>query len=221
MTLARWYHSLVRTRPDLYRAIYDFNVYPHRWVHASWLETPAPAVLESHPHTRRRLSAYYCQHFGLAETHWDFTALSTRLALLPADSVLRLAQTVGAVRLSHRLARVIARDERRAVITAIGETAFSYALRRARPLTSTDAAAGETNPASSLTDDILSAGWHSLTTVIAAEPPPVQQRFRLKLPRSLELAHASPDEAAAAEEWKRLQPIAQEILSPEESRCLA
>ncbi len=220
MTLARWYHSLVRTRPDLYRAIYDFNAYPHRWVHASWLETPAPAVLEAHPHTRRRLSASYCQHFGLTETHWDFTAPSTRLALLPANSVLRLAHTVGATRLAHRLARVIARDERRDVIAAIGETAFAYALRRARPLTSTEVPASETNSTSSLTDDIFSAGWYSLTTVIGAEPPAVQQRFRLKLPRSLELADTSSD-ATAAEEWKRIQAIAQEILSPEELRCLA
>ena len=221
MTLARWYHSLVRTRPDLYRAIYDFNAYPHRWVHTSWLDTPAIPELERHATTRNRLSTHYRRHFGLAENHWDFTTPSTRIALLPVGSLQKLACTVGATHQAHRLARIIAREARRDIITAIGEAAFGFALRRGRQLTSTDTTAGSGSTPASLTDDILSTGWHTLTTVLSAEPSAVQQRFRLKLPRSLALPPAESASTAAAVSWKLVQPIAQETLSPEELRCLA
>ena len=31
MNSPRWFRTLVAGNPDLYRAIYDWNAYPHRW----------------------------------------------------------------------------------------------------------------------------------------------------------------------------------------------
>ncbi len=72
MSTHAWFRSLVTGRPDLYRTIYDWNVYPHRWLLPAWMDgggLPEPVVklLESSPAGRERLGRHYRRALGLEE----------------------------------------------------------------------------------------------------------------------------------------------------------
>ncbi len=225
MSTARWFRSLVTTRPDLYRAIYDWNVYPHRWALPARLEAfaaavpaPALALLEKTPAGRARLGRHTRRSLGLEEMFWDFESASRRLALLPASALARLAHTAGAALHWPRLARIVAKAERRALTEGIGESAYVFAMRRGRLLVAPAGLVPAEDPAPPLAEAIPVAGWRALAAVLGAEPAALQSRFLLKTPPGLEF---SPPEIDADAAWAFLEPIARETLTAEERRCFA
>ncbi len=224
MSTARWLRSLVTANPDLYRAIYDWNVYPHRWALPAWLDdsaAPVVSLLEKTPRGRQRLGAHYRRTLGLEEMVWDFQTPSRRLALLSAVTLARLAHFAGAALHWPRLARVVTKDDRRAVTDAIGDDAYAFAMRRGRQLAGPDGLDALGLPENSLSADISQTGWQTLLTCLGPEPAALHQRFRLKTPRDLALSTGVSTEESSARAWTFLQPITQEIFSPEERRCFA
>lgn len=228
MSTHAWFRSLVTGRPDLYRTIYDWNVYPHRWLLPAWMDgggLPEPVVklLESSPAGRERLGRHYRRALGLEEMVWDFQPEARRLALLGAPTLDRLARFAGAAVEAHRLARVIAKEDRRALTERIGDDAYGFALRRGRLLTSsgvsgTDAAL----TAAALGAEVLRAGWATLSACLGREPEALRRRLRLKAPREQALFSAEPPTPeAAAEAWRLLKPITSDVLTQEEARCFA
>jgi hypothetical protein len=225
MSTTRWIASLVRDQPDLYRTIYDWNAYPHRWALSGWLENsavPAPviALLESSARGRERLSRHFRTALGLDEMLWDFQPPHRRLALLSTATLERLARFAGAALQAARLARVVAKEQRREITARIGEDAYRFALRRGRVLAGLNALDALTSRNGDLASDIETSGWRALATCVADDPPALRQRLQLKFPAKL----VWPDPAGAncsAAAWSLLQPIAQEALSAEELRCFA
>ena len=228
MSTAAWFRSLVTSRPDLYRTIYDWNIYPHRWLLPVWIDgggLPEPVVklLESSPAGRERLGRHYRQALGLEEMVWDFQAEPRRLALLGARTLDRIARFAGAAVEVHRLARVIAKEDRRVLTEQIGEDAYGFALRRGRLLTpagaiGTDAAV----TAQALAAEIIRSGWATLSACLGREPEALRRRLRLKAPRELALfAGELPTPEASAQAWRLLKPITPDVLTTEEARCFA
>jgi hypothetical protein len=228
MTAAVWIKGLVVARPDLYRAIYDWNLYPHRWIPADRLGSvfPAPilAALETSVEGRARLGAHFRQVHRLEETLWDLITPRRRLALLGSAALDRLARFAGAVSLAPRLARVIEREQRRELTARIGEEAYGYALRRASSLPGPgpldpDAALGTPLPSA-----VLPCGWNILWDCVALEPEALRRRFLLKVPTGAGIR--SPDGAAPTEPtrdraWELVSTLAGELLSQEERQCFA
>jgi hypothetical protein len=238
--VTRWLQSAVVTRPDLYRAVYDWNVYPHRWALPVWLEdieVPATvlSVLERSASGRRRLSRHFVRALGLDATWWDFQEPRRRLVLLSADALARLARFSGAACLGPQLARVVTKDERRAVVARIGEDAYAFGMRRSRmqkTVTPQAAFAGD------LGTTIEVTGWHKIWESLRGEDAAVQSRLRLKMPQ--EIADVLPvaedrdggvessngetstehQPEAREQTWSFLRSVAAEALTPEENRCL-
>jgi hypothetical protein len=225
VTTTRWMQSLVKTRPDLFRAIYDWNVYPHRWALPAWLEpiavaAPIVALLERSSRGRQRLSRYFRHALGLHESTWDFQSPPQRLVLLSAASLQQLAHSCGATVNAGRLARIIAKDDRRTVIARVGEDAFLFALRRGRTFPGVRELESTVAIEDSLPDAIERIGWRLLLASVNNESPALRLRFQLKIPRHVASLVAADTTPPADASWKLVAAVAQEILTPEEKRCL-
>ncbi|MFO1450225.1 MAG: SctK family type III secretion system sorting platform protein [Opitutaceae bacterium] len=226
MSSAGWFQSLVTRRPDLYRAIYDWNVYPHRWLLPVWVEgglpEPVVRVLETSAAGRERLGRHYRRSLNLDEMLWDFESESRRLALLGARTLERLVRFAGATVQVHRLARVVAKEERRQLTARIGDDAYGFALRRGRLLAGSGAVPAEgASSTAALADEVMGSGWATLSACLAGEPEALRRRLRLKAPREVTLFSTKVDADASAQAWRMLKPICQDVLTPEENRCFA
>ena len=134
MSTTRWFRSLVRRNPDLYRAIHDWNLYPHRGaLPVRLIDAAVPegvlTLLEKSAAGRARLGRHFRGALNLPTMCWDFQPANLRLALLPAATLARLAMFAGAARLWVRLARVVSRSEQRSLTEAVGSDAYAFALR--------------------------------------------------------------------------------------------
>jgi hypothetical protein len=225
MTPAGWIKGLVAGRPDLYRAVYDWNLYPHRWIPADRLGAGIPAAvvaaLEASPEGRARLGAHFRRVHGLEETLWDLAAPRRRLALLGTAALERLARFAGAVRLGPRLARVIAKEERRALTAQIGEDAYSFALRRGPLLPGPGALPLETPLDGPLSEVLRRCGWQSVWECVALEPEPLRRRFLLKAPAAAQGLPVPAGDEARDRSWDLVAALAGELLSREEKLCFA
>lgn len=226
MSTARWVRSLAQGNPELYRQIYDWNTYPHRWALPAWLEgttAPAPLVglLETSPRGRTRLSRHYCSALGLTDTFWDFESPRRRLALLPASALARLAQFAGAALHWSGLSRIVTKQGHQEVATTIGHDAYAFALRRGRLLTTGAGLETSSHPVIGPDARLPQTGWQLITASLAEEPAVLMPRFRLKAPRDLKLENPGPTQPAPAQAWTLLQPIIADTLTPEERRCFA
>ena len=223
MNTSRWLQSLVVGRPDLYRAIYDWNAYPHRWALPVWLAEAAlpPAVvslLEGSSRGRERLRRHFTRALGLEQTWWDFQEPRARVALLGAEALLRLARYAGAALHASRLARVIAKEERRALTQRIGEDAYAFGMRSAR---AANVSVLKVAAHGNLPEDVDRSGWEVVAACLKPEPVAVHARLRLKVAPEINLPTGEAVALDSAPAWELMQAVSKEALRPEEARCLA
>jgi hypothetical protein len=223
MSAPVWLGRLLRGNPELYRQIYDWNLYPHRWARPEWLATAPglePGVIQALERTERgraRLSRHGRAALGLTDTFWDFEPRPRRLALLPATTLERLARFAGAVWHWQGLSRMVSQRDHRAVTDRIGTDAHAFALRRGRALLGPAGLPVRTGPVKTDSDQLTTAGWILIASFLGAEPDPVLARARLKFPRELPPGEAAP----APQAWALLQPILQETLPASDRPCFA
>lgn len=225
MSTQPWLRALIQSNPGLYRAIYDWNLYPHRWALPERLEPDRLpesiiAVLEKSPRGRKRLSSHHRANLNLQKTFWDFELPRRRIALLPAASLARLASFAGAAWNAPTLARTVTQKAYLDLVAVIGADAYAYALHRGRSLV---AAAGlllptvRESPAATVTH----SGWSILATVLYGEDPALIKRFRLKTPVAVSLKSVERSELSTFQAWTFLQPIMADQLPLEDNRCFA
>lgn len=225
MSTQPWLRALIKSNPGLYRSIYDWNLYPHRWalperLDPNRLPQSVIDVLEKSPRGRNRLSWHHRANLNLDQTFWDFEIPRLRIALLPAASLARLAYFAGAAWNAPTLARIVSKKAYLDLATVIGADTYAYALRRGRSLMT---AAGllvpalRENPAATVTH----SGWNMLATAIAGEAPAVVDRLRLKIPVAVSLGSDEKSELSPSQAWTFLQPIIAEQLPIEDNRCFA
>lgn len=223
MSAPVWLGRLLRGNPELYRQIYDWNLYPHRWARPEWLATTPgvdPAIIQLLERTERgreRLGRHVRAVLGLTDTFWDFEPLPRRLALLPATSLERLAKFAGAVWHWQSLTRMVSQRDHRAVTARVGAEARGFALRRGRALSGPAGLPVPNGPVNPDSDQLPAAGWTLIASCLGAEPAPVLSRARFKFPRELTVGEAAP----AAHAWALLQPILQETLPDSDRPCFA
>lgn len=222
-----WYVQQAKANPDLFRVIYDFNCRPQFWLHAAVMESlPHSGIvraLAGATHGGGHLSAWLSKTLGLAplEAEWDFQETRRRLALLGPASLERLACFAGAALCWPQLSAIIGRAQIQEIKIALGEEAYSFALRRARMLVpqqeSLVSAASE-----SLVDHVISTGWNLLATAASDDADSVQQRFMLKLPPAVAEKTVRPVEATLrARAWGLIRKISPAALTEGESKCFA
>ncbi|MEY4941404.1 MAG: hypothetical protein RIQ93_3139, partial [Verrucomicrobiota bacterium] len=220
-----WVSALIQSNPGLYRLIYDWNLYPHRWalperLNPNRLPESLVAVLEKSPRGRNRLSSHHRANLNLDQTFWDFELPRRRIALLPAASLARLASFAGAAWNAPTLARIVSQKAYLELASIIGADAYAYALHRGRSLV---AAAGLLLPAvrESPAATVTHSGWNMLATVLDGEDPALINRFRLKTPVAVSLGPVGRSELSPFQAWTFLQPIMAEQLPLEDNRCFA
>lgn len=226
MNSTRWIHSVVNTQPDLYRAMYDWNIYPHRWAAPAWLAQAqvapeAIALLEQSHGGRRQLSRHFRSFFALNELFWEFQEPRRRLVLLSVQSLENLARFAGASLLAARLARVVTKEDRRLVTERVSARAYDFAMRHGRLRAGTTGLESLASGEASLGDAVEQTGWSVLAACFREEAPAFWQRFRLKTPPERISALPEENQVAQAQAWTFVEPIAREILNREELQCFA
>lgn len=223
MSTPVWFGRLLRGNPELYRQIYDWNLYPHRWARPEWLATVPGAdpalfpVLERTGRSRDRLGRHLRAALGLTETFWDLEPQPRRIALLPAATLEQLARFAGAAWHWSSLTRMVSQRDHRAVTARIGVDAHAFALRRGRALLGPAGLPAPATPAAPDSDQVPAAGWTLIASCLGAEPAPVLARARLKFPRDVAVG----DPVPATQAWNLLQPILHETLPASDRPCFA
>lgn len=197
----------LRQRDPLFKLIYEFNMRPSRYIHASWAEALfTPELWRRLRQTRsaeRSLSRMVLHDLDLAGSFPAaiFAQPAARLALLDSDTVERTALYIGIVVNSARLRRSIGRKEVARLRQALGEDAYLFAVQRA-PLLAPRQEPAEADDAfqasADLPERLRRSGATVLARALAGLPAEVLKRFRLKLPRQPTLDFAISDGRAAA-----------------------
>jgi len=222
-----WYVQQAKANPDLFRVVYDFNCRPQFWLHSAVTEELPHAVvvraLAGAAHGGSHLAAWLSKTLGLGaqEAVWDFQEPRRRLALLSPESLLKLARFAGAALCWPRLSSVIGRTEIQEIKAAIGEDAYSFALRRARLLVAQkDALVPQSGEP--LMPQVIEAGWSLVATAASDDADSVQQRLMLKLPPSVAKKTVRPvDPDLRARAWSLIRKISPAVFTEGESKCFA
>jgi len=217
MQAPEWLASIGRQRPDLYHAIYDFNLRPQFWVHPVRLEVLPDwkrlMALPPSTTTSLAIGKFVAEALGIpSQTEWDFQPIRRRVALLPADSLRQLAHFTGATLLWKRLTSIISGRELQEIHRQIGQTAHAFAVRRGRALFP-NPTTGSAPPH----DSPREAGWNALSALFSNDHHGFQQRFSLRLPPDLE--PGSPQNLDPNELESLLLRIAKESLPSHPLQC--
>jgi hypothetical protein len=223
-----WSASLIRTNPDLFRLIHDFNYRPSHWIHpARAAALPHAAVStallqrgQALPQLNRWIAGRLSMQ--MRETaFWDFTDPRQRLALLSHETLAKIALFCGAAWRWSRIAVIIGRSQIVELKKAIGEQAHVFALRRGR-LVIDQKSAFESMPDRTLVQEIHELGWITVLTALGGECAGLLDRFVLKLPEDVPQfdffgVNARTRDAA----WQRVRKVLGEVLSKGEMKCFA
>jgi hypothetical protein len=223
MTSSAWFTGLLRGNPELYRRIYDWNLYPHRWAPPArvaavpGLDPALIRLLERTPRGRERLGRHFRSALGLEATCWDFESPVRRIALLPAEALARLASFAGAIQHWMSLSRAVSQRDHQAVIARVGADARTYALRHGRTVLARAALPPLSDTGTMDWDRLVPTGWSVLQAGLSGEPPAVRLRLRLQLPDGLPAVDPIPSHGASA----LLQALLPEALSAKDRPCFA
>ncbi|HLO79141.1 MAG TPA: SctK family type III secretion system sorting platform protein [Magnetospirillum sp.] len=196
--------ALMRGRSPFFSLVYQFNLLPSRYMHASWAdELFTPEIwrrLQESPRAEPHLNRMILGDLGVSGTFpADFCGWAARLALVDGTTVDRLALHLGMVVEGAALRRVIAGEEVRRLREALGADGHAFAVQRA-PLLA--AAAGLPSPVNSggspLIERLRSAGISLIGSAMAGLPPEILKRFLLKLPRTARGSFIPSDRSARA-----------------------
>lgn len=215
--------QLLRERPGRFAQLAEFNYLPARYIDPSQLATELPAAVVAGARgclpAERRLSALIRQRFSLSPGgYWDFDDERRRLALLAPTALRLLASLVASAGLWRRFRATIDRPGRAALLAAVGEPVFDFALRRAPLL----GGAGIDEPLS--LEDTLAA-WSSaraqaVRNWFAGESPGLAGRVRLKFPSDWGLDFDQPPSASQRDaHWQLTRRVLKSELSQEWAQC--
>jgi hypothetical protein len=168
------------------------NLFPAKYVHASWLETPGWSLCRGGDAARSEFWIRYCSAMLLRERgldqqfDWDFSDRGKRLALLDGSTLLRLGQLASAVLMRDSLRNLVCRDEVRAIQEVLGSEAHLYAVRWRDPVPTLDERLRCAFGSHGATIDSAAYQRQCVRLLMAAIPAGaagVRGRLQLKLPR--------------------------------------
>ena len=124
-----FFTASLTTKPALLRAMLAFNgLLSPQELPGALANLPQAAALWANPTVRRRFHASCVAD----PDFWDFENEVTRLAMLAAPTLKRLALTFGVAVLAPEICRLLRREAVQRVRERLGEGLYSYALHRAR-----------------------------------------------------------------------------------------
>ena len=190
MIHATW-KKQVRERPRLFLQIQEFNLFPSRYIHPSWVRDGhlAPLFPQKKPGARleNRLAQLLLAEFGLTQDYcFDFSDPWRRLALVQSDQLRTLLFFAGVALFSDELAKTLQKEAVLRIKEQLGERAYRFALTKApfllggspRPLPTAEAV-----HANNYKKRVLSLGAHCFTQAFTGVPKGLTRRLQLKFPK--------------------------------------
>ena len=183
--------TLYRRKDHLFRVIYEYNLFPTRYMHPDWLSRLAPQLseewfrrLSANPRSERRLSRFILERLNISEHPFhDFEDPSHRFALLDSESLADLLFHTGVALCATTIAHQVERKKVMVLKSAIGDRAYQFALKRAPFLL------GPVPPAPCRVNDpadlpllAIQCGVHCLRACYEGMAPSFTDRMLLKLP---------------------------------------
>ena len=169
-------------------AVTEFNYYPNRYIHPSWVE-----CLENGEIIRKllrsarsedNLAEYLLERFELKEKLWfEFDSPLRRLMLQPRDAILKVVMFAGALLNGEYLRHAIHRDDMMRLRRGIGDVLFEFVHHEA-PL---EFNVGELpriappKPGTDLRAHLAGSGLWCLGRAIEDEPAAIVERLYLKM----------------------------------------
>ncbi len=121
----------------LFTQIAEFNQYPVRYIHSSWLKQVQYAqlvvALQEQEQSHYHLSHYLLNCFDLnSEFDYEFQSLEKRIALTSGADLVALALYIGIVLNESIIRAVVRRRERVLLQECLGEQAYLFAVKKAQ-----------------------------------------------------------------------------------------
>lgn len=208
--------SLIRHNGPLFRRLYQFNFSPAEYLHVTqrprFVPQPGAASLWSHPRSRAGLSALVLAQLNLSgQADFNTRHAEWPLVLLPTERLLRLAAHAGALLVSGRVRRAMARAEVLSWKESLGAELYQFAMTGATLLpVPPEVLAME--PAVSTGHSPLALGLACVDAATGKAPAGMVRRLRLKYPAELALP-ALPTDTAAALAWTVLSALERKWVS--------
>ena len=179
---------------DLLGKVLEFNLYPVRYIHSSWLKDikygQVVRSLAERNQTHSWLSNYLLGYFELNETFdYEFSSLEKRVALTSRDELFQLILYIGIILNVSVIRSVVRRDERVKLEQCLGDDAYLFAVKKAQFLSRQNTLGapmilidwGNTERFKSF---LMVSGLQILAVVYADMPEAFKKRISLKFPKS-------------------------------------
>jgi hypothetical protein len=207
------------------RRLVEFNYHPAAWARRERLlrlcADDAPAKLleafdfdsaRMNPGAERWLSRWVLSRWALEKPYtFVFEPVEARVALVSAEALAALAESLGLLCHSKTFRHCIHREERECLAREFGESRRRYALS-ATLLHGNESlrlpGAAENIPAGVLTlDHVRKTGWRCVLSCLTGAPCAALRRMELKLPADVEL-----DAGEAGGAGREIWPVVERIL---------
>ncbi len=190
--------------------IVEFNLYPVRYIHTSWLEGLEFAqivdALKAHEQSHFYLSAYVLNSLNVADSFDSiFDTPDKKIALGNSEELGKLVLYMGIVQNEAVIRRVIRRDQREKLETCLGDEAYFFAVKKAQFLAKKNGAASseffiDWQQVGRFKSYLIVSGLKVLATVYAGSSQGFIQRLSLKFPRSWSKHLESPEGAGLSKQ---------------------
>lgn len=182
-----------RQGDSIFSLAVEFNLYPVKYIHSSWLQRDQyyklVNQLKADSATHSRLSEYLLKRFKLKDQFdFDFEAREKRVALISTDELLKLAFYLGIILNEDVIRGAVKRRERLALEQCIGEDAYRFAVKKAQFISHSASAAGPSllidwNHLGRFRQFLMTSGLQVIAGAYAGTSPAFRKRLTLKMPR--------------------------------------
>ena len=175
-------------KDDLPYPVWEFNYKPGRYIHKSWLHAlPNGELLDKlmgEGRDTERLSNYLMSQLGFdGKFFFDFSNISSQVALWPADDLKKLVMYSGVACHYKDIQQLIVREEVLEVKNFLGEDMYTFATRHVPTYMDFQPEIIKYTDAVNLNDKIIISGLVCLHSYMRRFPTAFMKRIVIKLPR--------------------------------------
>ena len=173
---------------ELSYPVWEFNYKPERYIHKSWLHAlPNGDLLDKlmgEGRDTERLSNYLMSQLGFdGKFYFDFSNISSQVALWPASDLKRLVMYSGLACHYQDIQQLIVREQLLEVKGFLGEEMYQFAIKRAATFMDFQPKILKYDDSVHLNNRIIISGLVCLHSYMRRFPTAFMKRVIIKLPR--------------------------------------
>ncbi|OED44867.1 hypothetical protein ACH42_06425 [Endozoicomonas sp. (ex Bugula neritina AB1)] len=171
----------------------EFNLFPIRYIHLSWLKKDEHYKLISQlkvsESTHFNLSDHLLKRFKLSNDYdFDFAAKEKRIVFASAEELARLAYYLGLILNEGIIRSAVRRKERVALEQSLGEEAYQFAVKKAQFISRVAQHSGPSllidwNHLDRFKQYLIISGLEVMGGALSGESVALRKRLTLKLPK--------------------------------------